>query len=35
MADDAEQGARRLAEQHGLRFVDLTQSALAPGRRHS
>ncbi|MGP8059098.1 MAG: ATPase, T2SS/T4P/T4SS family [Acidimicrobiales bacterium] len=31
MADDAEQGARRRAEQHGLRFVDLTQSALAPG----
>src|SRR5271165_5619932 len=31
MADDAEQSARRRAEQHGLRFVDLTQSALAPG----
>ncbi len=31
MGDDAEESARRLAEQHGLRFVDLTQSALAPG----
>ena len=31
MADDAEESARRLAEQHGLRYVDLTQSALAPG----
>jgi type IV pilus assembly protein PilB len=31
MADDAEDIARRLAEQHGLRFIDLTQSSLAPG----
>ncbi len=45
MADDAEQSARRRADEHGLRFVDLTQSTLAPGaasllpegvaRRHS
>ena len=27
----AEDSARRLAEEHGLRFVDLTQSTLAPG----
>ena len=31
MGDGAEESARRLAEQHGLRFVDLTQSAIAPG----
>lgn len=31
MTDQAEQNARRLAEEHGLRFVDLTQSTLAPG----
>jgi type IV pilus assembly protein PilB len=31
MTEDAEQSARRLAEQHGLRFVDLTKSALAAG----
>jgi len=31
MAEDAEESARRLAEQHGLRYVDLTQAALAPG----
>jgi hypothetical protein len=31
MTEDAERSARRLAEQHGLRFVDLTQSALVPG----
>jgi type IV pilus assembly protein PilB len=31
MTTDAEESARRLAETHGLRFVDLTQSALAPG----
>lgn len=31
----AEDSARRLAEEHGLRFVDLTQSALAPARRTS
>jgi type IV pilus assembly protein PilB len=30
MTEDAEGSARRLAERHGLRFVDLTQSALAP-----
>jgi type IV pilus assembly protein PilB len=31
MSEDAEGSARRLAELHGLRFVDLTQSALVPG----
>ena len=31
MSEDAEESARRLAELHGLRFVDLTQSALVPG----
>ena len=30
MTEDAEGSARQLAERHGLRFVDLTQSALAP-----
>ena len=33
MAKDAQEGAQKLADQHGLRFVDLTQSALAPGAR--
>jgi len=31
MAEDADESGRQLAEQHGLRFVDLTRSALAPG----
>ncbi|MHB8317889.1 MAG: GspE/PulE family protein [Acidimicrobiales bacterium] len=31
MTQEVEDTARRLAEQHGLRFVDLTKSALAPG----
>lgn len=31
MTQEVEETARRLAEQHGLRFVDLTKSALAPG----
>ena len=31
MSEDAEGSARRLADLHGLRFVDLTQSALVPG----
>ncbi len=31
MSDEVEENARRLAEQHGLRFVDLTRSTLAPG----
>src|SRR5271165_1063380 len=31
MTEDVEKAARRLAEQHGLRYVDLTKSALAPG----
>ncbi len=31
MTDESQEGARRLAEQHGLRFIDLTQATLAPG----
>ena len=31
MTTTAEDSARRLAEEHGLRFVDLSQLALAPG----
>jgi type IV pilus assembly protein PilB len=31
MADESGEGARRLAEQHGLRFVDLSASPLTPG----
>ena len=31
MTDTATATARRLADEHKLRFVDLTQTALAPG----